>query len=97
MVGYILAKQPCLIVGLNVETVFIQIQSTLVISTSVISNNRLSRRKKSGPCYNTEIKNQVIKYCGKEEKLLLGSNFSPFPQYFQYIFLIKGVKLHSHL
>ena len=22
-------------------------------------------------------------YCGKEEKLLLGSNFSPFPQYFQ--------------
>ena len=31
------------------------IQSTLVISTSVISNNRLSRRKKSGPCYNTEI------------------------------------------
>ena len=25
------------------------------------------------------------KYCGKEEKLLLGSNFSSFPQYFQYI------------
>ena len=25
------------------------------------------------------------------------SNFSPFPQYFQYIFLTKGVKLHSHL
>ena len=25
--------------------------------------------------------------------MLLGSNFSPFPQYFQYIFLIKGVKL----
>ena len=25
----------------------------------------------------------------------MGSNFSPFPQYFQYIFLIKGVKLQS--
>ena len=25
------------------------------------------------------------KYCGKEEKLLLRSNFSSFPQYFQYI------------
>ena len=24
-------------------------------------------------------------YCGKEEKLLLRSNFSSFPQYFQYI------------
>ena len=65
-----------------------KVQSTLVISTSIISNNRLSRRE-----------NQVTKYCGKEEKLLLGSNFSPFPQYFQYIhvFLTKGVKLHSHL
>ena len=25
------------------------------------------------------------------------SNFSPFPQYFQHIFLTKGVKLHIHL
>ena len=25
------------------------------------------------------------KYCGKEEKLLLRSNFSSFPQYFRYI------------
>ena len=57
----------------------------------------LISKKNSGPCYNTEIWNQVIKYCEKEEKLLLGSNFSPFPQYFQYIFLVKGVKLHSHL
>ena len=36
------------------------------------------------------------KYCGKEEKLLLRSNFSSFPQYFQYISL-KGVKLHIYL
>ena len=32
---------------------------------------------------------------GKEEKLL--SNFAPFPEYFQYIFLTKGVNLHNHL
>ena len=53
----------------------------------------LISKKKSGPCFNIEIKIQVTKYCGKEEKLLLGSNFSPFPQYFRYIFLTKGVKL----
>ena len=29
--------------------------------------------------------------------MLLRSNFYPFPQYFQYIFLIKGVYLHIHL
>ena len=29
--------------------------------------------------------NIVIKYCGKEEKLLLRSNFSSFQQYFQYV------------
>ena len=57
----------------------------------------LMSKRKSGPCFNTEIENQVTKYCRKGEKLLLGSNFSPFSQYFQYIFLIKGVKLHSHL
>ena len=57
----------------------------------------LISKRKSGPCFNTEIENQVTKYCRKEKKLLLGSNFSPFPQYFQYICLIKEVKLHSHL
>ena len=31
------------------------------------------------------------KYCGKEEKLLLRSNFSSFPQYFQYISLTSRV------
>ena len=73
------------------------IQSTVnsQLSTSVISNNRLSRRENL--VLNTETSNQVAKYCGKEKKLLLGSNFFPFPQYFQYIFLIKRLKLHSHL
>ena len=48
---------------------------------------------KSGPCFNTDIYQQATKYCGKEEKLLLRSNFSSFPQYFQYISNL-GVKLH---
>ena len=30
------------------------------------------------------------KYCGKEEKLFLRSNFSSFPQYFQYICNFKS-------
>ena len=40
---------------------------------------------KSGPCFNTDSYQKATKYCGKEEKLLLRSNFSSFPQYFQYI------------
>ena len=32
-----------------------------------------------------EIKEQVTKYYGKEEKLLLRSNFSSFPQYLLYV------------
>ena len=39
------------------------IQSTLVISTSIIWNNHLSRRE-SGPCLNIENLQQVTKYCG---------------------------------
>ena len=50
----------------------------------------------SGPCFNMAIQEQVTKYCGKEEKLLLRSNFSSFPQYFQYISTFR-VKLHIHL
>ena len=48
---------------------------------------------KSGPCFNTGIYQQATKYWGKVEKLLLRSNFSSFPQYFQYISNL-GVKLH---
>ena len=43
-----------------------------------------------------EILEQVTKSCGKEEKLLLRSNFSSFPQYFN-MSLTSGVKLHIHL
>ena len=46
---------------------FVHVQSTLVISNSLIS------KWKSGPCFNTEIYQQARKYCGKEEKFLLFS------------------------
>ena len=66
------------------------IQLTLVISTSLISNNRLSRSENLiCPWLNMKILQQVKKYCGKEEKLLLRSNFSTFPQYFRYISKFK--------
>ena len=32
----------------------------------------------------------MTKYCGKEEKLLFWSNFSSFPQYFQYLSNLKS-------
>ena len=72
----------------------LKIQLTLVFSTSLISNNRLSQSENLVPIL-TEIYQQATKYCGKEEKLLLRSNFSSFPQYFQYISNL-GVKLHIH-
>ena len=65
------------------------LQSTLVISTALISNNRLSKGK-SGPCSNTEISNRQQNIVEKRR-----SNFSSFPQYFQYISDL-GVKLHIH-
>ena len=66
------------------------IQSTLVISTSVISNNRLSRRE------------NLVRVLTQKSKIRLQNivekrrNCSSFPQYLQYICLIKEVKLHSH-
>ena len=72
----------------------VQVQSTLVISNSLISNNRLSRSENLVPVL-TQIYQQATKYCGKEEKLLLRSNFSSFPQYFQYISNL-GIKLKIH-
>ena len=52
---------------------------------------------KSGPCFNIILWQPVTKYCGKEEKSLLRSNFSSFPHYFIYKFLTSGVKLHIQL
>ena len=53
------------------------IQLTLVISTLLISNNRLSRSEKSGPNFNMEIYKYLKQYCGKEK-----SNFSSFQDIF---------------
>ena len=49
----------------------------------------LISKRKSGPCFNTEISNQVTKYRGKEEKLLLGSNISPFHNIFNVYLELK--------
>ena len=70
------------------------IQSILVISTSLISNNRIYRSENLVR-FNTEIYQQAKKHCGKEEKLSFRSNFSSFPQYFRYICNL-GVKLYIH-
>ena len=86
---------------LNVLT---YVQSTLVISNSLISNNRLSRSENLVPVLthgSTKRQQNIVekrRNCSKEEKeekLLLRSNFSSFPQYFQYIPNL-GVKLHIH-
>ena len=68
---------------------------TLVISTSLISNNwlyrlRLSRitaylEEKIPSLFKHENVTTGNKVLWKEKKLLLRSNFSSFPQYFQYI------------
>ena len=84
-------RKPKVLVALAVIS---DIQSTFVISNSLISTNRFSKWK-SGPCFNTEIYRKATKFCGKEEKLLLRSNFSSFPQYFQSISNL-GVKLLIH-
>ena len=73
-----------------------KIQSTLVISNSFLSNNRLSRSENLVHVLTQRSTNRQTKYCGKEEKLLLRSNFSSFPQYFQYISNLR-VKLKIHL
>ena len=58
-----------------------ELQLTLVISNSLISNNRLSRTENL-VLPKREHLTTAQKYCGKEEKLLLRSSFSSFPQYF---------------
>ena len=69
------------------------IQSTLVISNSLISNNRLSRSE-TGPCFHTEIYQQNI--VEKRRNCSLGAIYPLFPQYFQYISNLEvKSKIHS--
>ena len=63
-----------------------QLQSTLVISTSLTSNNRLSRSENLVPVLTQRSINRQQNIV---EKRIY------FPQYFQYIFN-SGVKLHIH-
>ena len=71
------------------ELLYIKIQLTLVISTSLISNNRLSRSE-----ILSLIKHENLttgkKYCGKEEKLLNFHNIFD-------ISLNSRVQLHINL
>ena len=69
------------------------IQLTFVISTSLISNNRLSRSENLVPDKHENLTTGK-KYCWKEEKLFLRSNFSSFPQYFQYTSNFKSPVTH---
>ena len=65
----------------------IHVQSTLVISNSLISNNRLSRSENLVPVLTQRSTNRQQNSVEKRR------NFSSFPQYFQYISNL-GVKLH---
>ena len=76
---------------------YVKVQLTLVISTSLISNNRLSR---SEIWFLPKHKNQATgkKYCGKEEKLLLLLLlFLLFSTIFLNISLTSRVQLHIYL
>ena len=79
----------------NETKLFSSTYSRLPLSRTRLFRIPLISKWKSGPCFNTDIYQQAIKYCGKEEKLLLRSNFSSFPQYFQNVSNL-GVRLHSH-
>ena len=68
----------------------IDIQSTLVISNSLISNNRLSRSENLVPVLTQRSTNRQQNIVEKRR-----NNFSSFPQYFQYISNL-GVKLKIH-
>ena len=67
-----------------------------------VSRPRLSRitaylEVKIWPLLELENVTTGKKYCGKEEKLLLRSNFSSFPQYFQYISNFKSPITYIYL
>ena len=70
------------------------VQLTRVISALLILNNRLTQSENLVPAYKHENLTTGKTYCGKEEKLLLRSNFSSFPQYFQYICNFKSPITH---
>ena len=77
--------------GIKIDWAFtVHIQSTLVISNSLIWNNRLSQSENLVPVLTERSTNRQQNIVEKRR-----SNFSSFPQYFQYISNL-GVKLHIH-
>ena len=71
-----------------------KVQSTLVISTSLISNNRLSRSENLVPVLTLKSNNRyqnIVEKRRNEEKFLL------FSTIFSIYLLTSGVKLHIHL
>ena len=77
------------------KTCFI-IQSTLVISTSLTSNNRLSRSENLVPFKHENLTTDKILW--KREEIALKEQFLLFSTIFSiYIYLTSGVKLHIHL
>ena len=68
------------------------VYSRLSLSRTCLSRITAYLEVKIWSLLNTEIYQQATKYWGKEEKLQLRSNFSSFPQYFQYISNL-GVKI----
>ena len=73
------------------------IQSTLVISTSVISNNRLSRRKNLVLVLTQKSKIRIQNIEEKRRNIAPGEQFLPFSTIFSIYISNLGVKLHSHL
>ena len=71
--------------------VIFEIESTLIISTSFISNNPLFRSQKFVPVLTWKSSNRQQNIVEKR------GNFSSFPQYFHYISLTSGVRLHIRL
>ena len=75
---------------------FLLLQLTLVISNSLISNNRLSRSENLVPVLTQRSTNRQQNIVEKRRNCSLGAiSLSSFPQYFQYISNL-GVKLHIH-
>ena len=70
-------------------TKILQLQSTLVILNSLISDNRLSRSENLVPVLIQRSTNRQQNIVEKRR------NCSSFPQYFQYISNL-GIKLHIH-
>ena len=94
------SERPCFLIVTRIVAFpgYNHIQSTLVISTSLISKYRFSRSENLVPVLTWKSNNryQNIMEKRRNSSLFHRSNFSSFPQYFIYL-LTSGVKLHIHL